>query len=299
MTNIQFPNQRSLSIPDAVEIGESDIDEAITSWKADPPKADPPEEEYTNLLEAEPVKGKEAAEDLPKYEFDKTSQRYRNLSTGRYLSEATVREITNKRIDQVIKDISVIGNLLANGKISVATWESGTRDALKQLHVQQYLLGIGGQKNMTQRDYGIIGNQLQKQYQYLNGFANDLINKGMTVRQFEIRLQLYANSSRQAYERGKLESHKKEGFKWERRRRTKTESCDPCIQYEARGWVAIGTNPEPTQECDCQANCGCYKEYSKDDQKPSDMLGRGWGWVGSERSELNLLNRCTNIGYYG
>lgn len=255
-----------------VTIGENDIDQAVVSWKNSPPN-----DYFTNILEATPVNLDSVS--IPDFDFDTNSQRYRDKSSGKFISQTRVRELTKKRIVQAAEDTQVIGDLLAQGKITVPTWEAATRDAIKQLHIQQYLLGIGGKQNMSQQDYGILGNAIQKQYEFLNNFAKELTTQGMSEAQFKARLNLYLNASRSSFERAQLESHRRSGYLWEKRLRTKTESCNPCIEYAARGWQPIGTLPEPTQQCDCRANCGCYKIYSAESTKPSDMLQFNWGWL--------------------
>ncbi len=277
---MQFSNQHPLSLPTSVEITTADIDHAIAAWKKDP--LDP---YFTNILEAEPEG--DADDRIGNFTFDKGTQRYRDQETGKFISQARVQELTKKKIIQVGKDMTTIADLLVNGKITVPTWEQGTRDIIKQLYTQQYLLGIGGQKEMTQRDYGILGQQIREQYKYLNGFAQELIANGMSEEQFKSRLQLYANASRQAFEKGKLESHQRAGYNWEKRIRTKVESCDPCIGYAAQGWVPIGTLPEPCQQCDCRANCGCYKQFSDEANKPSDSMLARWGWLNKQNFAFN------------
>lgn len=138
-------------------------------------------------------------------------------------------------------------------------------------------MGVGGQGNLTPREYGILGAELKRQYQYLRGFSKELTTNGMSEAQFRSRLQMYVQNARNAYERGRLESHSKSGHKWERRRRTKSDSCEECISYQARGWQPINTLPNPGMQCRCRARCGCYKQFSKDIAKPADMLR--WGWL--------------------
>jgi hypothetical protein len=212
--------------------------------------------------------------------FDRKSQRYRYKDSGRFLGEQAVRNLTIKSIDQVSQDIGVISNLLLEGKITVKTWEEQTAIALKQLHTQAYLLGKGGIKNMTQSDYGVIGSRLKKQYQYLRGFSNDLINKGMSKAQFKMRIQQYLEASKGTYEEARARSHSNAGFKWEKRIRTKTNSCPPCINFEGLGWQPIGTLPNTGEQCDCRANCGCYKKFSADSLRPTDFLiSKRFGWL--------------------
>lgn len=209
--------------------------------------------------------------------YDRKSQRYRYKDSGKFVSASAVRALTQKAVEQTERDLLTIGQLLIDGKINVSTWEQGTQKAVKNLHLQQYLLGKGGLKNVSQRDYGILGQRVNFQYGKLRLFAQQLITEGATEAQFKARLQLYAQSARGSYEEGREQAHQEAGFSWERRLRTKIESCSPCVTYSSAGWVAIGTLPNAGQDCDCRARCGCYKEYSK--SKPKDSLIQRYGWA--------------------
>lgn len=223
------------------------------------------------------------------FAFDRNAQRYRYTSgagKGQFVSEEAVRNLTLKAIALVEKDINTLAQLLIDKKISVATWEQSTALALKRAHTWNYLLGTGGIKGMSNRDQGILGAALKSQYQYLRGFSDAIINTGMSEAQFRARVQLYVLAARGSFERSRLESHKASGWNWERRDRSKLESCQPCVTYELAGWQPIGTLPNPMQECECRSRCGCSKRFAKG-KKPTDSLLNGrFGWVNGLGGEL-------------
>ncbi|MEW5857394.1 MAG: hypothetical protein AB1861_08435 [Cyanobacteriota bacterium] len=228
------------------------------------------------------------------FAFDRNAQRYRYTSgagKGQFVSEEAVKNLILKAIALVEKDINTLAQLLIDGKISVATWEQSTALALKCAHAWNYLLGTGGVKGTSNRDRGILGAQLKNQYQYLRGFSQEIINTGMSEAQFRARVQLYVLAARGSFERSRLESHMKSGWNWERRDRSKLESCQPCVSYELAGWQPIGTLPNPMQACNCRSRCGCSKRFAKG-KKPTDSLLDGrFGWVNG-LSNLSLrINR--------
>ena len=212
--------------------------------------------------------------------WDAKVQRYRYKDTGKFVSQQAVDALTQKAIVQVSSDMKTISDLLVNGKISVGTWEEETAYALRKAHLWNYMLGAGGEKNMSAQDYQKVQAAIERQYQYLRGFSEDLVTKGMSEAQFRQRLQLYANAGNGTYHLGRQTAHEKAGARWERRRRTKTNSCSPCISYAAMGWQTIGTLPNPQQECLCFSNCGCYKEYSWNEERPDSVALRRFGWIG-------------------
>ncbi len=216
--------------------------------------------------------------------FNPKTQRYHYKSgagRGQFVPTTAVRFMMTRNIEQTQGDIRAIGQLLVSGKISLATWEETTAKALKNLHIQSYLLGRGGKNAMTQRDYGLIGQRLKSEYQYLRQFAEQIKSEPMSQAEFFRRLEMYASAGSGLYEKARTEGHIKSDFRWERRIRTKTESCQSCIGFESMGWQPIGTLPAPTESCECRSNCGCVKEFAK--EKPRDFIRR-FGWLDSEES---------------
>lgn len=213
------------------------------------------------------------------FTFDPKTQRYRytkGVGRGRFAPAEAIKSLTAKNINESKKDISQIAQLLVEQKISVATWEEETARALRYLHLSNYMLGVGGLKNMSQLDKDILTRRLNFQFQYLRGFSLDLIQSGMSESMFLARLNQYINAGRGSFEKGRETSHYKAGFRWEKRIRTKTESCLPCLNFASLGWQPIGTLPCPSELCDCGSQCGCTKSFSKDTLIPEDS---NFGWL--------------------
>lgn len=83
------------------------------------------------------------------------------------------------------------------------------RANLRRAYTVQYMLGRGGRGQMGQRDFGILGSLLKKQYKFLANFAGEVANGRYSANQVAsvaTRQQLYSMSSNQAYERGKAEA---------------------------------------------------------------------------------------------
>jgi hypothetical protein len=213
--------------------------------------------------------------------FDRTIQRYRYADSGKFVGQKAVENLTVKAIVQVEGDITTITNLLIEGKINVGTWEDTTKSALKNLHSWNYLLGVGGEKQMTQADYGALGQKLKQEYKYLRGLAKELIEGTVTEAQLRARMAQYTASGGTTHELGRAKSHQKAGYFWEKRIRTKMNSCESCYSYAEMLWQPIGTLPEAGQKCECRSNCGCYKVFSRNSTKPGDsILEHGFGWLG-------------------
>lgn len=230
----------------------------------------------------------------PQFTFDRKSQRYRYKDSGKYVSAEAVRNLTEKHIDQLKTDVNTIADKLIEGKINVTTWEETTAKALKDLHIANFTLGRGGLKQVSQRDYGIIGSELKKEYQYLRGFSQDILAGKMTREQFRDRVSKYVDSSYGTYELGRAESHRDAGYNWERRIRNAALSCEECVTYAARGWQPLSSLPNIGDECECKSRCRCHKEYSKEHRRPKDgLLSSRWGWVGANFEVFPKVLKCS------
>jgi hypothetical protein len=220
------------------------------------------------------------------FEFDTKTQQYRYKDSGKFLGRQAMKTLTQKAINQTEDQLTKIADSLVDRTITLADWEAQTQNKLRQLHTWQYHLGIGGQKNFTPQDQAVLNDRLIQEFGYLRNFANAINDGNLSEAQFRYRLNLYVNNTDNTYELAFYKGHIRNGYKWERRIRSKTESCTECLFYESLGWRTIGNLPNPGSQCSCQANCGCYKEFSKADFIPADagfanalLTGHGWGVV--------------------
>ena len=93
-----------------------------------------------------------------------------------------------------------------SGDMSIQQWVLGFRARLKGVYIDQYVMARGGRAAMTQRDWGRLGAMLKKQYGFMNRFGEDIAAGKLTEAQMARRSQMYFDSARQAFERGKEES---------------------------------------------------------------------------------------------
>lgn len=220
--------------------------------------------------------------------FDRAAQRYRYKDSGKFVGKKAIENLTISAIVQVEGDISTITDLLVGGKIGVAQWEDATRSALKNLHTWNYLLGAGGEKMMSQSDYGSLGQKIKEEYKHLRGLSQELLEGKLTEAQLRARMAMYTASGRTTHELARAKAHKKAGYSWEKRLRTKVNSCDSCFDYAGLGWQPIGTLPEAGQKCECKSNCGCHKVFSRANTRPKDsLLQSNYGWLFAFPSRKN------------
>lgn len=178
---------------------------------------------------------------MPSWIYERSTNRYRvtregaellGLRPGTFIGE-------NRRIelrDEWTEAQKLITDRLAldydRGDIRLSDWVLQMRQEVKTSYIEQYLLGIGGRNNMTPSDWGRLGNALRNQYGYLQGFADDLMNRQppLTLAQIKARMRQYINGSTAMYERA----------------RAKAQGAPALPEYPADG------------SQDCRSNCKCH-----------------------------------------
>jgi hypothetical protein len=159
---------------------------------------------------------------------------------GKVLGKSGERALVNSTCDGAITAVENITERLLADQISVDTWLKECRLALKNAYIQQYLLGIGGQGQLTFKDYGSIGGMLGEQYKYLQNFAREIAAGNLTPGQIKRRIAMYANSAREGYARARARAH----------------------------GIPEGKIPAfPGQQCECLTSCKCNWRYEENDNE--------------------------------
>lgn len=209
--------------------------------------------------------------DSPFWQWDTRAGRYRDRVTGKFISQQNLERLQRLHITLVERDITTIGELLKKGQLSLGGWQEATANALKTLHLHQYVLGRGGVAQVTPAEWLAVGRQLREQYTYLRNFAED-INRGysigangqqipMTEGRFNARLKLYSQAGRISFEMGKQEVAKRQGKAFMRRFLGAAHHCPDCPRYARMGIQPIGVLPLPCTRCACRSNCKCICRY--------------------------------------
>jgi hypothetical protein len=87
------------------------------------------------------------------------------------------------------------------GLIDVQAWQQDMQEQVKIMHVQAYAAGRGGKwADITQREWGAVGQKLRVQYDYLRGFAREVQQGNLSPAQMQARINLYSAAARQQFE---------------------------------------------------------------------------------------------------
>lgn len=204
-----------------------------------------------------------------RYGYEAATGRYRNLTTGRYVSEADVMRLMQAEIDSSMERMRDLLAAAQSGETpyTIADWQRAMANELRQVHGEMLMLSVGGRNNVTAEDWGSLGLRLRDEYAYLNGFANDIAG-GLSDAQIDARMQMYADASWNSFWHGKTDAMERAGFSEERRiLDPQAETCGDCEGYAARGWQPMGTLPEPGEKSQCLRRCRCRKVYRKSQVK--------------------------------
>lgn len=174
---------------------------------------------------------------MASWSFDRSAHRYRDASTGRFVSEAHVTIARDTFLLDQQQQYRAYTAQLASGDLSVQEWTRGMRDNIKTSFLAEYELGKGGRHTMTPKDFGTVGRQLRDQYGYLQKFAEEVSAGRLSDAQAQARSAQYASSSVQAHARGHAAS-------WD---------------LTLPAYPAVGT--------ECRSNCRCSWSLEEDDSE--------------------------------
>lgn len=211
--------------------------------------------------------------------YDVAAKRYRYSNpsnvpgipiSGTFVSRKEIIRLQQNYLEKVTSEFLSLSPRMLRGEIGIYR-EAG--DLLKKIHVSNAIIAADGIDRLSQSQLGKVGAILKKQYysgvgeltgkKYgLKHLLKQAQNGEMSQAMLNYRLRLYAQSGAISGEVVKETAAREKGLREERRYLGAThDHCTECLEYAARGWVPIGTNPPPKVRCTCGTNCKCRKEY--------------------------------------
>lgn len=182
------------------------------------------------------------------------------MPDGKFVSKKQIRASVDKTVEILRLDMRGLGKQLAMNKITLPEFQIQMRDKLKTAHSLTASIGRGGRKQMTNSDWATVGNNLKKQYGYLNKFALGLENGTISTASIESRAAAYAMSIREPFYKQQTKAEKLSGRTKCRRVLHAKESCSECASWAGRGFVEIDEQPD-IGELICGNFCRCEIEY--------------------------------------
>lgn len=197
----------------------------------------------------------------PSIGYDIRTGRYRDVRSGQFVSQQTVRRALDSVIDKAAKDARAVTQRLRDGNVSLAGWQREMADTIRRTHGASAAMARGGWAQMTPSDWGRVGQRVRRQYEYLDRFAAQ-IETGAIPMDGRIlsRAELYALDARSQYEADRLTMEGQLGKVRCRSIRSARDSCAGCIAAAGLGWVTLDQMPPPGSR-DCGNRCRCHLEF--------------------------------------
>lgn len=201
---------------------------------------------------------------LERYVFDVRTGRYRDLTTGKLVSTQFVQDVVEGRIEAGRERLANFAEAVMTGRTqaTISDWQEAMAMELKAMHAQATIIGAGGRENVTQSDWGRLGNRLRREYGYLNRFAKQITNGDLSEAQIRNRMGMYGEAIWSSFWKANRAQHDRSGFTEERRVLDDGAiHCDDCPRFARRGWVPIDTLPPPGEQSECGNRCRCSMEF--------------------------------------
>ena len=177
---------------------------------------------------------------LPEYLWDIKELQYINRSTGR-VPRSEITDQLFKVTKQSSDIMRVISQQLRDGEISLADWQSAMMQQIKTTHMAGAVMQRGGWQQMTQADFGRVGQIVRREYNFLRDLANGIESGEIKLDgRILLRAAQYGQAGRETnIVFWDLEMNKR-GFDEERSILNPAEHCKECIDEAAKGFRSIG-----------------------------------------------------------
>lgn len=191
-----------------------------------------------------------------RYKWNRVAGRYIGPD-GRFVSFAEVRRFLDGTLDSYEARVMSLGEGLRDRRITLAEWQVGMRDAVKNIHLMSGSLARGGWAQMSPADYGRVGQTLRFQYDRLRNFARE-IERGLPLDgRFMRRHMLYAQSGRVSFTAALRQEMALRGMTEEKSILARADHCVECVEQANKGWSPIGTLVNIGERI-CKSNCRCH-----------------------------------------
>ena len=197
------------------------------------------------------------------FTFDRVSQRFRSLETGRWVSEREVRDGVDRVADLASWCMGESAARFRAGEISAAQFQATMMGTIKDSQIAAALAAYGGRGQMDASRWGLVGRQIRTQYLYARQMVADVLDGRQRMNgRLDARARQYGQAARSLYENIRRREAAGAGMTFEANHLHATESCDQCRAMSAMGRVPIGTLV-PIGQRTCRQSCRCTLSFHR------------------------------------
>jgi hypothetical protein len=102
-------------------------------------------------------------------------------------------------VDAAGDELASLTRALYAGRLNLSQWSTSIAATLKDAHLANSLVAVGGADNLGPANYGRAGGTLADEYRHLYDFAQAIADGDVSEAQALARAQQYARASQQAY----------------------------------------------------------------------------------------------------
>lgn len=200
------------------------------------------------------------ARGVSNYYWDDRAGRYRD-ARGRYVSEAKIRDGVDRVVLHASRNMYTLAQEFRTTDMTVGQWRDKMLNEVKLAHTAVALAVYGGKEHMGPREWGIVGQIIRQQYQYVQKFAQDILDGRQQLNgRMDARAALYGQAARSTYENMRRTTQQVYARLFERNVLGARESCVECQAETLRGWVPVGML-KPIGGRLCRSACKCTFAY--------------------------------------
>lgn len=198
---------------------------------------------------------------MPNLTWDAASGRYRDTDTGQWVSRARVRREVDLSLANLTRMTDTLADDLRAGRISLSEWRASMREAIKQVQLGSTAVAKGGLDQMTQADFGRVGQRIRTEYDHLERWVEQIKAGAPFDQRVESRARQYLRSGRSTYLGLEARDMAERGY-LARSVTRPAEHCAECLAEAEKGLVPVD-QIVPVGQRTCLSNCKCFLVFER------------------------------------
>lgn len=196
-----------------------------------------------------------------RYAWNDKAGQYVDSKSGRFVPRSAVRDDLDRVLDGITAKMDLNSQALLNGAINLDQWQLEMMSLTKRAHLVSAASQRGGWAQLTQADFGRVGQIVRREYGYLRNFAEQIASgKQPLDGNIGRRARMYGQQARNTFYAFQKVEMERRGFDEERSVLNPADHCEECKSEERKGFQTIGSMV-PIGQRICRSNCKCSVEY--------------------------------------